>query len=202
MENTNINTNTTGTETTTVTDTNTEQPKTYTQEEVDKLLQQESDRRVTEALKKANKKNQEKLREAEKLSKMNDQEKYEYELEQREKAIADKEHELALAENKAIAMSILSEKGISTTLVDFVVADDADTMKANIDLLARAFQVSVRAEVEKRLASTNTSPKRQRVESTDPTINREKFKKMTIQEQMRIYDTNPDLYAVLTQKND
>ena len=56
MENTNINTNTTGTETTTVTDTNTEQPKTYTQEEVDKLLQQESDRRVTEALKKANKK--------------------------------------------------------------------------------------------------------------------------------------------------
>ena len=104
MENTNINTNTTGTETTTVTDTNTEQPKTYTQEEVDKLLQQESDRRVTEALKKANKKNQEKLREAEKLSKMNDQEKYEYELEQREKAIADKEHELALAENKAIAM--------------------------------------------------------------------------------------------------
>ena len=202
MENTNINTNTTGKQTTTVTDTNTEQPKTYTQEEVDKLLQQESDRRVTEALKKANKKNQEKLREAEKLSKMNDQEKYEYELEQREKAIADKEHELALAENKAIAMSILSEKGISTTLVDFVVADDADTMKANIDLLDRAFKVSVRAEVEKRLASTNTSPKRQRVESTDPTINRDKFRKMTIQEQMRIYDTNPDLYAVLTQKND
>ena len=79
MENTNINTNTTGTETTSVTDTNTEQPKTYTQEEVDKLLQQESDRRVTEALKKANKKNQEELREAEKLYKMNDQEKYEYE---------------------------------------------------------------------------------------------------------------------------
>lgn len=200
MENENINTNTTGTETT-VTDTNTE-PKTYTQEEVDKLLQQESDRRVTEALRKAQKKNQEKLREAEKLSKMNDQEKYEYELEQREKAIAEKEHELALAENKAIAMSILSEKGISTTLVDFVVADDADTMKSNIDLLDRAFKVSVRAEVEKRLASNNTSPKRQRVESTDPTINREKFKKMTIQEQMRIYDTNPDLYAVLTQKND
>lgn len=200
MENENINTNTTGTETT-VTDTNTE-PKTYTQEEVDKLLQQESDRRVTEALRKAQKKNQEKLREAEKLSKMNDQEKHEYELEQREKAIAEKEHELALAENKAIAMTILSEKGISTTLVDFVVADDADTMKANIDLLDRAFKVSVRAEVEKRLASNNTSPKRQRVESTDPTINREKFKKMSIQEQMRIYDTNPDLYAVLTQKND
>ena len=48
MDTTNTNT---GVDTTTEEST----PKTYTQEEVDKLLQQEGDRRVTEALKKAQK---------------------------------------------------------------------------------------------------------------------------------------------------
>ena len=67
------------------------EPKTYTQEEVDKLLQSEADRRVSEALKKQAKKNEEKVREAEKLAKMSADEKYEYELEQREKAIQAKE---------------------------------------------------------------------------------------------------------------
>ena len=61
--------------------------KTYTQEEVNELLQREADRRVSEALKKQAKKNEEKVREAEKLAKMNEEEKYRYELEQREKAI-------------------------------------------------------------------------------------------------------------------
>ena len=72
------------------------QPKTYTQEEVDALLQQETDRRVTSALKKAEAKNAEKLKEAEKLAKMNEEQKYAYELEQREAAIAEKEKALAL----------------------------------------------------------------------------------------------------------
>ena len=57
--------NNTGTENTTVTENNTvteeNTPKTYTQEEVNRLLQQEGDRRVTEALKKAEKKKAETL---------------------------------------------------------------------------------------------------------------------------------------------
>lgn len=47
---------------------NNTEPKTYTQEEVDALLQKEADRRVTEALKKAERKNQEKVKEAQKLA--------------------------------------------------------------------------------------------------------------------------------------
>ena len=111
------------------------EPKTYTQEEVDALLQKEADRRVSEALKKANRKNEEKLKEAQKLAQMNEQQKYEYELEQREKAITEKEKALALAENKNEASKILAEKGLSLSLVDFVVAEDAETMNTNISLL-------------------------------------------------------------------
>ena len=61
--------------------------KTYTQEELDSLLQQETDRRVTEALKKAERKKQDEIKEAEKLARMNEAEKFQYELEQREKTM-------------------------------------------------------------------------------------------------------------------
>ena len=133
---------------TTGTGTETEK-KSYTQAEVDEMLQKEADRRVSEALKKVERKNADKVKEAQKLAQMNEQEKYEYQLEQREKAIAEKEKALALSENKNAASKILADKGISLNLVDFVVAEDADTMNANIQLLDKAFKASVKAEVEK-----------------------------------------------------
>ena len=53
-----------------------EEPRTYSQEEVDALLQAEVDRRITSALKKQEKKTQEKIKEAEKLAQLNEEEKY------------------------------------------------------------------------------------------------------------------------------
>ena len=185
------NTNNQGLETTETVET-----KTYTQEEVDALLQRESDRRVSEALKKQERKNADKVREAEKLAQMNEQQKYEYQLEQREKAIQEKEKALALAENKNEASKILAEKGLSLSLVEFVVAEDAETMNANISLLEKAFKTSVKAEVEKRLGSS--TPKKNL--PPDEVITRESFNKMTIIEQQQLYRDNPELYRSLTSK--
>lgn len=172
---------------------NTDTPKTYTQAEVEALLQSEADKRVSAALKKQERKNQERIKEAEKLAKMNETEKFQYELEQREKAIAEKEKALALAENKNAASKILADKGIDLALVDFVVADDAETMKANISLLDRAFKESVKKEVEKRLSSN--SPKINL--PTNENITREQAKKMGIMERQRLLDNNPSLYKEL-----
>ena len=166
-----------------------EEQKTYTQEEVDALLQQESDRRVSSALKKAEKKNQEKIKEAEKLAKLSEQERFQYELEQREKAIAEKEKQMALMENKAEASKALNERGISIALADFVVAEDADTMMENIKLLEDEFKKSVKAEVEKRLSSS--SPKKN-LESGE--ITREDFMKLPTARQQEIFEQNPNLY--------
>jgi hypothetical protein len=174
-----------------------EEKQTYTLEEVQKLLQQEGDRRVSAALKKAEKKNAEKLKEAEKLAKMNADEKFQYELEQREKAIEAKEKELALAENKNEASKILAEKGISLDLVDFVVAEDAETMNTNISLLDKAFKASVKAEVEKRLKSS--TPKKEL--PLDKELTAENFRKMSIAEQTRLFNENPTLYKSLTGGN-
>lgn len=167
--------------------------KVYTQEEVDALLQKEGDRRVSEALKKAERKNADKIREAQKLAQMNEQEKFVYELEQREKLIAEKEKALALAENKNEASKILAEKGLSLSLIDFVVAEDAETMNANINLLDKAFKASVKAEVEKRLGSS--SPKKNL--PPDEQITKEQAMKMGVIERQKLYNDNPDLYKTL-----
>ena len=170
--------------------------KTYTEQELNALLQQEGDRRVSEALKKAEKKNAEKIKEAQRLAQMNEQEKYEYQLQEREKAIQEKEDALSLLENKNEASKILAEKGISLSLVDFIVAKDAETMKANIDLLDKAFKESVKAEVEKRMVSS--SPKKNL--PLDNTLTPDGFNKMTLQQQMQIYKNNPDLYKQMVGK--
>ncbi len=165
-------------------------PKTYTAEE----LQAEVDRRVTQAMQTAERKASARIKEAEKLAKMNEQQRYEYELESREKAIAEKEQALALAENKATAAQILSDRGISAKLVDFVVAQDAETMNDNIRLLEAEFKASVKAEVERRLQTS--TPKKNL--PTDKTITREEFSRMTLTQQAELFNNNPELYKQLT----
>lgn len=189
----NLNNQNTGVDTTTDTSTTGTETKTYTQEEVNMLLQRESDRRVSEALKKAEKKNAEKVKEAQKLAQMNENEKFQYELEQREKAIAEKEKALALAENKNTASQILADKGLSLSLVDFVIAEDAETMNSNIRLLEKAFKDSVKREVEKRLGSS--APKKNL--PPDEAITKEQAKKMGIRDRQQLLMNNPELYNQL-----
>ena len=189
--------NTTGAETTTeATATETTEKPSYTKEEVEALLQREGDRRVSEALKKQERKFSEKAKESERLARMNESEKYEYQLAQREKAIEEKERQLLLSENKNEAGKILAEKGLSLSLVDFVVAENADEMADKIRLLERAFKSSVKAEVEKRLGST--TPKK--ALEDDSTLTKDAFRKLSIAEQQEIYNNNPALYKQLTTK--
>lgn len=172
----------------------TPEAKTYTQEEVDRLIQSEADKRVTQAMEKAQRKQDAAVKEAQRLAKMDEDQRYKYELETREQAIAEKEKALALAENKAEAASVLSQRGISTKLVDLVLAADADDMLTNINLLDNEFKASVKAEVEKRLATS--TPKKNL--PLDNHITREEFKKMPLSQQAALYSSNPELYKQLT----
>lgn len=177
-----------------VAETGAEETKTYTQEEVDALLQSEVDRRITSALKKQQQKNEAKMREAEKLAKMSEQDRYSYELEQRERAIADRERDLALLENKNEASKILADKGIDLALVDFVVAETAEEMNDKINLLDKAFKKSVKAEVERRIGGS--TPKKGL--PVDKTISKQDFLQMSFTELMELKRENPELYAELS----
>ena len=189
----NRNNQVTGAEATNDTSTTGTETKTYTQEEVDKMLQSEVDRRITSALKKQAKSNEAKIKEAQKLAQMNESEKFQYELEQREKAIEEKEKALALAENKNEASKILADKGLSLSLVDFVIAEDAETMNSNIRLLEKAFKDSVKREVEKRLGSS--APKKNL--PIEDAITKDKAMKMGIRERQNLLNENPELYNQL-----
>ena len=172
----------------------TAEEKTYSQSEVDALLQSEVDRRVTSALKKQQQKYDAKTREAAKLAQMTEDQKKVYELEQREAAIAEKEREFALLENKAEASKILADKGLDVSLVEFIVAEDAETMNQNINLLDKAFKRSVKAEVERRMAGT--APKRGL--PVDKTLTKEDFMKMSYNEMVALKNENPELYEALS----
>lgn len=163
-------------------------PKTYTEEEVQSLI----DRRVTQALKTQARKQESKAKEAEKLARMNEQEKYEYELEQREKALAEKERAFALERNKNIASQILADKDIDVSLADFVVAEDADTMNENIKRLAKGIAKSV----EKRLAGKAPF----KAPETNEGLTKEQFNKMSLNERQHLFDTDRELYNKLAQR--
>jgi hypothetical protein len=172
------------------------QAKTYSQEEFDKALESAVDKRIQQAMEKAQRKADARVKEAEKLAKMSEEQKFQYELDQREKAIAEKEQQLALAENKAEAAKVLADNGISAKLVDFVLAADADTMMTNISLLEKEFKASVKAEVERRLQTQ--TPKKNL--PPDGVITKEAFSKMKLSEQAELFRTNPDLYNSLAKK--
>lgn len=174
--------------------------KTYTQEELDKLLQSESDRRVTQALKKQREELEnnmdKKLREAEKLRSMDESQRKEYEMQKRISEVEKKEKEFALMENKIECGKILESRGIPQVFLDYVVAEDAETMIEKIDTFDKVFKSALADEVNKKIAKkTPTGSYKKQTGMT-----REQFMKLPIEKQSEIYRTNPTLFKELTGK--
>lgn len=177
-------------------ETNENEIKTYTEQEVAELLQREGDRRVTSALKKQQKQFESKIAEAEKLRGMDEAQRQQYEFEQRVKELEAREKEFNLAQNKLEASKVLANRNLPVEFVDYIVAEDADTMLENINIFEKAFKAAVADAVNKKIASP--IPKSGSVKQTG--ITKEEFKKMNLAQQAEIYKTNPALYKELTQK--
>jgi hypothetical protein len=169
-------------------------PKTYTEEEVRALLQQEGDRRVTQALNKQRKELEKKQAEAEKLRDMDESQRREYEYEKKVAELEQKEREFAIAQNKLEASKVLANRGLPVQFVDYIVADDADTMMTNIDTFEKAFKGAVADEVAARMAQ----PTPKSGSATQTGMTKEAFRKLNLAQQAEIYRTNPTLYNELT----
>lgn len=171
-----------------------EDGKTYTQEEVLALLQSETDKRVTEALKKQAKKYEKQLS----LSKLDGAEREKAEKDNR---IAELEEMLAnmnKANNKSELKSVLSSRGLSAEFADIIdITDDIEESQAKIEVLDKLFKAAVKAEVERRLAQSGGTPKGNGG-SSGGELTKEQFSKLSIAEQNRIYKEQPELYKKLT----
>lgn len=172
-------------------------PKTYTEQEVQELLQKEGDRRVSTALKKQQKQFETKIAEAEKLRGMDEAQRKEYEFNQKVAELEKKEREFNLAQNKLEASKVLANRELPIEFVDYIVADDADTMLENINIFEKAFKAAVADAVSKKLASP--APKTGSVKQTG--LTKEEFKKMNLSQQAELYKTNPVLYKELAANN-
>ena len=164
--------------------------KTYTQEEVLELLQKESDKRVSQALKTQAKKYEKQLS----LSKLDGDERAKAEKDNR---IAELEEQLAqfqIERNKSELKSVLSSRGLSAEFADIIsIGDDIEAAQANIDKLDKLFKAAVKTEVEKRLAGN--APKSGRGNESE--ITKESVKKMSLNELTKLMETNPELYNKL-----
>lgn len=162
--------------------------KTYTQEEVLELLQKETDKRVSQALKTQQKKFDKQLS----LSKLDGSEREKAEKDNR---IAELEEQLAqfhIERNKSELKSVLSSRGLSAEFADIIlISDDIEASQANIDKLDKLFKASVKAEVEKRLAGN--APKGNGG-NAPAEITRETVKKMSMAELTKLKAEQPEIF--------
>ena len=181
MEN-NENLNVTETTETTET-TNTEETKeTFTQAEVDRMISKMAERFETKFSKRAE--------EAQKLASMNAEEKAKYEIEKTRAEIETMKKNMVIEQNKAECVKILAEENSKlASLADFAVAEDAETMKKNLDLIKQVVTQVANDMVDKRLKGY--TPKR---ETLPNEINKETFNKMSLDQQQELYNSNPELY--------
>lgn len=130
----------------------------------DKSYQSEFDKRITKALETAKSKwETEKAAElenakteAQKLAKMNADQKAEYEAQKRVAELEKREKDITTRELKAQAYETLAEKGLPKELVDILNYENADTCNKSIEAVEKAFQSAVEKSVNEKLRGKDT----------------------------------------------
>ncbi len=121
--------------------------KTFTQEEVDKIVQA---RLAKEAKKNADAVAAART-EAEKLAKMTAEEKAAHDQQEREAKLAQREADIARRELRATALQTLGEKKLPAELADVLDYTDADKCNASIASVEKVYRAAVQQGVEDRM---------------------------------------------------
>ena len=165
-----------------------QETKTYTAEEVAKLVQAESDRRTNQALAKQKKEYEKKLS----LQALDEQQRKEAESQMKIQELQEQRAQFQVEKNKSELKSVLSSRGLSAEFADIInIGEDIEEAQAMIDKLDKLFKAAVKAEVEKRLA--NNSPKGNGGGSTDE-ITKESVKKMSMAELDKLASERPEIF--------
>lgn len=166
-------------------DTDEKQAKTFTQEEVNKI--------VSDRLSRENKvweeRLNEKVTEAEKLAKMNAEQKAEYEQTKRENELQKREADITKRELKATAKEHFAEKELPLELAECLNYEDAESCNASIEAVEKAFLTAVERRVNEKLRGT--PPKSG---GAVKEITKEEFNKMDYAERIKFKTEQPEAY--------
>ena len=166
--------------------------KTFTQAELDDIIQKEK----AKAKRSAEREYKAKMDEAEKLRKMNAEQKAEYEAQKQADRIAELEAKLNRNGLEKEASKMLSEAGIvaSDDILNFVVKDDAEGTQEAVGALSSLVNELADKKVGEMLKGK--TPKKVE-QSTSGVITKEQFNKMGYKDRNELLQNNPELYHQL-----
>lgn len=155
--------------------------KTFTEEDIQKLLQSEADKVRTEYSKKLKETQDELLK-----YKPKEKSQEELTLETRLKALEDKEKEISKKESLLNVTNKLKEQGLPSQLSKYLVG--VEDVETEINSLKDVFNSN--------LIDSSFKPKNH--SSAGDSISKEQFLKMNYMERLNIFKTNKDLYERLS----
>ena len=166
--------------------------KTFTQSQLDEIIQKEK----AKAKRSAEKEYQAKMDEAEKLRKMNEVQKAEYEQEKQKAYIAELEAKINRSGLEREASKMLSEGGIvaDDKILSIVVKDTAESTQEAV----KGFVALVNDLADKKVGEKlkGKTPKKME-DTTAGEITKEQFNKMGYQSRNELLQNNPELYRKL-----
>ena len=166
--------------------------KTFTQSQLDEIIQKEK----AKAKRSAEKEYQAKMDEAEKLRKMNEVQKAEYEQEKQRAYIAELEAKINRSGLEREASKMLSEGGIvaDEKILGIVVKDTAERTQEAVE----SFVALVNDLADKKVGEKLKGKTPKKMEDTSAgEITKEQFNKMGYQSRNELLQNNPELYRKL-----
>ena len=136
----------------------TEADKTFTQDELDHIVQERVKRAVAKAQKDAEDKIKQAQSEGERLAKLTKDERAKEEEAKRLADLEAREKAIAVKELRIETQSLLSDEGLPIEFLDVVMADTAESVKENIASIRKVFDEAVEKRVNERL--TQDKPRR------------------------------------------
>ena len=166
--------------------------KTFTQSQLDEIIQKEK----AKAKRSAEKEYQAKMDEAEKLRQMNETQKAEYEQEKQRAYIAELEAKINRSGLEREASKMLSEGGIvvDDKILSIVVKDTAESTQEAVE----GFVALVNELADKKVGEKLKGKTPKKMEDTSAgEITKEQFNKMGYQSRNELLQNNPELYRKL-----
>lgn len=163
-----------------------QQAKTFTQDEVNKIVSQRLERQKEQLKAKED--------EAKKLSRMNAEQKANYELEKANKRAEEAAAKLARYEMRDSAKQMLADGGFNNAdngLLDLVVTDTAESTQANVNVLLSAIEAIREDERNKLLAGKTPKVGGKEIKP----VSAQELLKMSTAERVKFQRENPAEYA-------
>ena len=162
--------------------------KTFTQDELNAII----DKRLERERKDAQARIDKAVTEAQKLAKMNADERAEHERQELQKKLAEREAEVTKRELRAEAKSQLSDKGLPVELAEVLPDTDADTTSAAVAAVEKVFRAAVEKGVTERLKG---NPPKVGQPAQGTTI--AEPEKLTYAQRAELYQKDPSQYKKL-----